>query len=78
MAFVERLADTDSPWVTLLDLRLRDCRWPKGDPGDLETFRYCGLDALPNRSYCAGHCALAYMPLSAIRGQKIVFRHWHR
>ena len=35
------------------------CRWPLGDPrcGD---FAYCGLAPVNGRSYCAGHCRLAY------------------
>ena len=37
------------------------CRWPLGDPmsGD---FAYCGLKAANGRSYCAGHCRMAYQP----------------
>ena len=47
-------------------LRLEDimqpaCRWPLGDPrcGD---FAYCGLAPVEGRSYCAGHCRMAYRP----------------
>lgn len=37
------------------------CRWPLGDPtsGD---FAYCGLECAGGRSYCAGHCRMAYQP----------------
>jgi GcrA cell cycle regulator len=37
------------------------CRWPLGDPmsGD---FAYCGLRSANGRSYCAGHCRMAYQP----------------
>jgi GcrA cell cycle regulator len=37
------------------------CRWPLGDPmsGD---FAYCGLKSANGRSYCAGHCRMAYQP----------------
>ena len=45
-------------------LRLEDilesaCRWPLGDPrsGD---FCYCGLATVEGRSYCDGHCRVAY------------------
>jgi GcrA cell cycle regulator len=38
-----------------------ECRWPLGDPrsGD---FAYCGLTPAEGRSYCAGHCRMAYRP----------------
>jgi GcrA cell cycle regulator len=41
------------------DLRQFACRWPLGDPrsGD---FAYCGLIPAEGRSYCAGHCRMAY------------------
>ena len=35
------------------------CRWPLGDPME-EDFAYCGLQVANGRSYCAGHCRLAY------------------
>ena len=40
------------------------CRWPLGDPmsGD---FAYCGLTSANGRSYCAGHCRMAYQPPKA-------------
>jgi GcrA cell cycle regulator len=40
------------------------CRWPLGDPmsGD---FAYCGLKSANGRSYCAGHCRMAYQPPKA-------------
>lgn len=36
------------------------CRWPFGDPLDVEAFRYCG-GATTRGSYCADHGALAYI-----------------
>jgi len=46
------------------DIREFACRWPLGDPksGD---FAYCGLQPAEGRSYCAGHCRLAYRPPDA-------------
>jgi len=43
------------------DIREASCRWPIGDPrtGD---FAYCGLAPANGRSYCAGHCRIAYRP----------------
>jgi GcrA cell cycle regulator len=40
------------------------CRWPLGDPTD-EDFAYCGLETANGRSYCAGHCRMAYRPPKA-------------
>jgi GcrA cell cycle regulator len=49
--------------ITIVDLTERTCHWPLGDPGDLQTFRYCGakksLDAGP---YCRAHRKIAYQP----------------
>ncbi len=45
--------------VRFEDIREFACRWPLGDPrsGD---FAYCGLKPAQGRSYCAGHCRMAY------------------
>lgn len=47
--------------VRFADIREASCRWPIGDPraGD---FAYCGLAPAHGRSYCAGHCRIAYRP----------------
>jgi len=45
----------------LLDLEPADCRWPIGDPRKPD-FGFCGERRQPGKSYCAGHCKLAYMP----------------
>ena len=37
------------------------CRWPLGDPTS-EEFVYCGVQTAKGRSYCAGHCRMAYKP----------------
>lgn len=48
--------------VTLMDLRLCDCRWPLGDPRTPE-FRFCGEPvSAPGRPYCSHHNAMAYTP----------------
>lgn len=47
--------------VALVDLRADMCRWPLGDPRDVESFRYCGAEApVGDGPYCAGHKRLAY------------------
>jgi GcrA cell cycle regulator len=40
------------------------CRWPLGDPTS-EDFVYCGVETAKGRSYCAGHCRMAYRPPNA-------------
>ena len=37
------------------------CRWPIGDPTS-EEFAYCGIQSAKGRSYCPGHCRMAYKP----------------
>ncbi len=44
---------------SLLDLTGSRCRWPLSDPGKAD-FGFCGNDALPGLSYCAGHARIAY------------------
>ena len=54
--------------VRLEDIRQSACRWPLGDPGSGD-FAYCGLTSAEGRSYCAGHCRLAYCPPAARRSR---------
>ncbi len=46
------------------EIRDSACRWPIGDPRSGE-FAYCGLEPAEGRSYCAGHCRMAYRPPGA-------------
>ena len=57
------------------DIRESICRWPLGDPmsGD---FAYCGLKSANGRSYCAGHCRMAYQPPES-RARR-VWRAWRQ
>jgi GcrA cell cycle regulator len=50
--------------VGLEDIGEESCRWPLGDPAS-EDFVYCGIGKAKGRSYCAGHCRLAYKPPNA-------------
>ena len=34
------------------------CRWPVGDPSTVDFF-FCGAQPLPDKPYCAAHCARA-------------------
>jgi GcrA cell cycle regulator len=43
------------------EIRQDACRWPIGDPTS-EEFVYCGVQTAKGRSYCAGHCRMAYKP----------------
>lgn len=46
--------------IALFDLRLRNCRWPIGDPRDVN-FGFCGENRdQPGSPYCAAHRALAF------------------
>lgn len=45
--------------LTIVELRRHQCRWPSGDPRDLDTFRYCGATRAAEGPYCARHHALS-------------------
>lgn len=55
--------------VRLKDIRQFACRWPLGDPRS-EDFAYCGLTPAEGRSYCAGHCRIAYRPPAARQSRR--------
>ena len=44
--------------VALPVIRAHQCRWPMGDPRDVEGFRFCGATA--TLTYCPYHYGLAY------------------
>jgi GcrA cell cycle regulator len=48
--------------VAFADLRSDTCRWPMGEPNDLDTLRFCGAAPFPDKPYCARHCRIAYRP----------------
>jgi GcrA cell cycle regulator len=50
--------------IGLEEIREDSCRWPLGDPTS-EDFVYCGVQTAKGRSYCAGHCRMAYKPPNA-------------
>lgn len=52
----------DMPLVAVWELKTAHCRWPVGEPSDIEEFRYCGRSRAGEGPYCAGHHALAYRP----------------
>ncbi|MPZ40902.1 MAG: GcrA-like regulator [Rhizobiales bacterium] len=44
---------------SLIELAGGRCRWPLSDPGKID-FGFCGDEAIPGISYCAGHARIAY------------------
>lgn len=54
---VEMPKDAGPNAVSFFDAKRCHCRWPYGDPRNLETFRFCGEPALDDKPYCAGHTA---------------------
>ena len=63
LAFTVYFADREpiDGKLTVVDLTESSCRWPTGNPRDLNTFRYCG-GAAHNGPYCKRHARLAYLP----------------
>lgn len=54
-------ADFSPGPVTIETMEFGHCKWPIGDPRDLETFRYCGAArATLDHPYCAAHAAIAF------------------
>ena len=56
-------APTDTA-VSLRDARRFDCRWPMGDPRQVEEFRFCGART-HSGSFCEYHRGLAYQRRAA-------------
>lgn len=50
--------------VSLFKLKPQSCRWPLGDPRDLDAMRFCGADHRDGKPYCVRHCRLAYQSIS--------------
>jgi GcrA cell cycle regulator len=47
--------------VKIMELREAMCKWPIGDPMNVE-FVYCGADCNFGTPYCTHHSAIAYQP----------------
>lgn len=54
----------DALMIPLMELGLRSCRWPHGDPGS-PGFGFCGQNNWNGLSYCEHHAALAYVPVTS-------------
>lgn len=46
--------------VPLMKLNANTCRWPMGDPRDLDKMRFCGTAPKNDKPYCDRHCRMAY------------------
>ena len=55
--------------ISLEALRPGMCCWPEGEPGT-KGFYFCGKPVLPDKPYCAEHCARAYVKPNKQRGVK--------
>jgi hypothetical protein len=52
--------------IEFIEIRNGLCRWPQGDPADLETFRFCGEAVGRAKAvYCPCHARIAYAPTIA-------------
>ena len=49
--------------INLEKLTAGMCSWPSGEPGT-EGFHFCGRPSAPDKPYCAGHCAQAYVKIT--------------
>ena len=57
--------------VTIMDLRESSCRWPMGDPTNIE-FRFCGARTSGGSGpYCASHSRLAFQPAPERRRDRV-------
>ena len=64
---VEKIRQLQPPMdegATIFSLTASTCRWPIGDPGDLE-FHFCGANSKVAAPYCDYHAAMAYQPPKA-------------
>ena len=48
--------------LPMMALNSSTCRWPIGDPGDVE-FHFCGENALDGKPYCSAHASIAYVKI---------------
>jgi GcrA cell cycle regulator len=55
--------------VEIMELREAMCRWPLGDPTTPE-FRYCGIQSVGAKPYCAHHGRMAYQPAQDRRRER--------
>lgn len=55
--------DQSAVAVSFFRLNKETCRWPLGDPRDLQAMRFCGADHREGYPYCKRHCRMAYQPL---------------
>lgn len=54
------LVDAKVTPVSFFDVEEHHCRWPIGDPHNLDTFRFCGAPKVDGIAYCAKHAKVAF------------------
>lgn len=59
-AGVRKSVKAKTEGIKMEALRAGLCCWPEGDPST-ENFYFCGQKAVPEKPYCAEHCARAYV-----------------
>ena len=53
--------------IKITELNSFTCHWPVGDPSDLDTFRYCGLQKSPwDGPYCSHHLQKSMKSFEAV------------
>ena len=55
--------------TTFADIKDGLCRWPLGEPEDLD-FKFCGRKCAEGMIYCTEHHSLAYQPLNQTRQKR--------
>jgi len=55
--------------IRLEELTGSMCCWPEGEPGT-QDFYFCGEPSVPEKPYCAEHCARAYVKVSKDKKKK--------
>jgi GcrA cell cycle regulator len=56
--------------VPIMELERGQCRWPVNDAARGDEHLFCGAPAIPGKSYCAAHAAIAYRPGGEARSCK--------
>lgn len=54
--------EIDGHFIGILTINDKMCRWPIGDPCDLDTFHYCAREPLAGAKYCEAHERKAHQP----------------
>ncbi len=64
------IANAAARRVPIMELERGQCRWPVNDAARGKEHLFCGAPAIPGKSYCAAHAAIAYRPGGEARASK--------